>query len=795
MPLFCDDFAPSMAKPGEEGGVMASVSGGEDVWIPSVCGMCPDQCGILVRRVDGIVTKIEGNPQSPLGRGRLCARGLAGMQLLYDPHRLDQPLKRGNPEKGIGVDPRWQPMSWDEALGTIVERLKRVRAEDPRRLVLCGTPVSPRPLAFAQRVFMPAFGSPNAFICDEHMPARTLYPDPDFCEYALVFGADCVSGAIAGRMADARVRGMRLVAVEPFLSPAAEKADEWLPIRPGSEGALACAMLNLLLNEYRLFDAEHVRRRTDGPYLVRPDGAYARDGASGKPLVWDGATGRPRPFDDEGAGPAIEGTYEVEGEECRPVFNLLREAVRQWTPEAAAEATTIPVETIRRVAREFGEAARIGSTVSIDGHELPLRPAAAVAGRDSASPAAWAITLLNEVVGASDVPGGLLGCSPVSFGYPPTGLPRWAPGTDSDGLLQAEPCHEPGSPPSGWPVASEPRPEVLIDCGSNLLMSVADPERCLEALKDCFVISFGLFSDETAEALADIVLPDACYLGRLDLPSHGSTPGLGDWACQFRQPAVPPQFERRSFSEVLLDIGQRLGLADAMNAGTNDLYGLRPPHALNPEQRYSWEEMADRICQNWFGPEHGLAWFRQNGVLTWPKRLEEAYCRSFDSLRTGSFDQGRVPLHPERLPRLGEGVQRSPQIGFDLQAVSYRVPWHTAPHACENPWLDEASQSEPYSYFICLNPRTAAARGIADGDAIWVESTAGRRVQGRARLTEGVHPEAVAIAGNGGHWARGMPVARGQGAFFNALRSFDREDAEQAFFTIDGDARVRAYKE
>jgi anaerobic selenocysteine-containing dehydrogenase len=328
---------------------------------------------------------------------------------------------------------------------------------------------------------------------------------------------------------------------------------------------------------------------------------------------------------------------------------------------------------------------------------------------------------------------------------------------------------------------------VLIDCGSNLLMSVADPERCLEALKDCFVVSFSLFSDETAEALADIVLPDACYLERLDLPSHGSMPGLGDWACQLRQPAVAPPFQRRPSSEVLLEIGERLGLADAMNARTNDAYGLRPHYGLSPDGRCSWEEMADRICRGWFGPEHGLAWFRQNGVLTWPKRLEEAYCNP--------FGQTRVPLHPERLPRPGDDAQPSPQIGFDLQAVSYRVPWHAAAHTCENPWLDEVSQSEPYSYFICLNPRTAAARGIADGEPIWVESTAGRRVQGRARLSEGVHPEAVAIAANGGHWARGMPVACGQGAFFNALRSFDPEATEPASLNIDGAARVRVYKE
>ena len=186
---------------------------------------------------------------------------------------------------------------------------------------------------------------------------------------------------------------------------------------------------------------------------------------------------------------------------------------------------------------------------------------------------------------------------------------------------------------------------MLIDYGSNLLMSAAGPERCLEAFKDCFVVSVSLYSDETAEALADIVLPDACYLERLDLPSHGSPPGRGDWACQLGQPAVPPMFERRPFSEVLLEIGERLGIADAMNDRTNDLYGLHPPHALNPGERCSWEEMVDRICQGWFGPEHGLAWFRQNGVLAWPKRVEEAYPRP--------FGQGRVPLSYERAAPVG----------------------------------------------------------------------------------------------------------------------------------------------
>ncbi len=849
----------------------------DDVWVPSACGMCYNQCGILVHRVDGIVTKIEGNPRSPLSMGRLCPRGVAGIQLLYDPYRVNYPLKRTNAEKGIGVDPQWERITWDEAMDTIVERLKEVRAEDPRRLLFCGTVVSLAPLTFAVAAFMSAFGSPNSFISNghqcgnaEHMLARTLHasvttnPDVDHCDYLLIFGCQVGFGAyytfgtMAQKMADARVRGMKVVTVDPYMSPAAEKADEWLPIRPGSDGALACVLLNLLLNEYRLFDAEYLRHHTDGPYLVAPDGGYARHPASGKPLVWDTGAGQAFPFDEDAVSElALEGAYSVEGKECKPVFQLLKEQVAKWTPEAAAEVTTIPAETIRRIAREFGEAAQIGSTVTIEGKELPLRPAAAIYfkgahGHDNAWLTSLALELLNEVVGASNVPGGLIGCNPVSYGHPETGMPRWAPQPDGDGLLQSGLFvhNEPdgvvaGWPPPpqrpqlpnwrdfiGWPITScmtpyvmanpdqnpmDYRPDVLINYGSNLLMSVANPEVSLEAFKDCFVISFNLHCDETTEALADIVLPDASYLERLDpVPNwmrHHFPVGAGDWSYQIRQPAVQPLYERRHFCEVLLEIGERVGFSDGMNAMINFLYGLKPPYMLNPEQKYTWEEIGDTIYKGWFGPERGLQWFRENGVLNWPKRLEEAYWKPFTT--------ARAPLYYEWVPRFGERIRQIaeeagigdvdtsdfvplpdwrpcqaliPTEGYDLQAVYYRVPWHTFSQTYENPWLDEVSRGEAYSYFICINTRTADAKGIGDGDRIWVESTAGRRIKGRARLTEGVHPEVVAIANNGGHWARGMPIARDKGVFFNSLLTFDLKHTDLVSLTIDCDARVKVYK-
>ena len=529
----------------------------DDVWMPSACSLCYNQCGIKVHRKDGVVVKIEGNPESPLGMGRLCPKGLAGIMLLYDPHRLNVPLKRTNPVKGMHIDPQWVEITWDEALAIITEKLKKIREEDPRKLVLAGCVPSLSPLIFGMGIFMPAFGSSNVFVSNghqcgnaEHLLAATLHaalttnPDLEHCNYLLVFGSHCGTAAyyalttMAQRMADARARGMKLVVVDPMLNASAEKADEWLPIRPGTDGALALALLNVLLNELGIYDAEYLRAHTNAPYLIGLEGSYVRDRESAKPLVWDSEDGKAKAFDDPTIKEyALEGNFEVNGWHSRPAFALLKEHVRRYTPEMAERITTIQAATIRRIAREFGEAARVGSTITLDGKTLPYRPASVVYfkgahGHNHAWLTSLAIELLCEVVGASNVPGGLLGCNPVCYGHPDTGLPRWVPKADRDGLLlpglwfgasepgfsgMLYPPPEPRSPQwlhlqdlfptsltSHLPILTiqDPErfgipytPEVLINYGSNLLMSVGNPETTAEALKRLYVISFNLFLD------------------------------------------------------------------------------------------------------------------------------------------------------------------------------------------------------------------------------------------------------------------------------------------------------------
>ncbi|MBT4939342.1 MAG: molybdopterin-binding protein, partial [Rhodospirillaceae bacterium] len=107
----------------------------QDVWVPTSCSLCYGSCSIRAHRVDGVIVKIEGNPDSAVGQGRLCGKGISGLMTHYNPGRVKVPLRRTNPEKGLDVDPGWKEITWEEALDEICGHLKRVRDDDPRKLV------------------------------------------------------------------------------------------------------------------------------------------------------------------------------------------------------------------------------------------------------------------------------------------------------------------------------------------------------------------------------------------------------------------------------------------------------------------------------------------------------------------------------------------------------------------------------------------------------------------------------------------------------------------------------------
>jgi anaerobic selenocysteine-containing dehydrogenase len=847
----------------------------EDVWIPTVCASCFSFCPIKAHRVDGVIVKIEGNPDDPLTQGRICARGLSGINVLYDPNRLDYPVKRTNPVKGRGVDPKWQRITWEEALDTIVGKLHEVREDDPRKLV-ASFGVNGGPLSYTLEAFAVAYGTPNIFVggAGNHCASGKHFigglthaswvsqPDFNYCKYFLNFGVPVGTGAYYGvnttvrKMAEARTRGMKHVVLDPWMGMPAQSADEWVPIIPGTDAAVALAMVNLLLNDYGIFDREYLEHETNGPYLVGEDGHYIRS-ADGKPQMWDAGDDIPKPYDARFKRIALEVDETFDGRHYRSGFSVIKEHVKQYTPEMAAKISGVSEQTILRLAREFGTEARIGETIVVEGHELPYRPVALAyfkgpqAHRHSAL-TCTALELLSATVGVRSVPGSYVGINARSMGHPDTGFPKWSPSDGPDGLLVTGRWVVPPSQP--WPpvypvkpqdlglgqlippshgntpmlplVAQDPgkygidyKPRMQIIVATNFAMSLSDPDEVEGYFRDVFTVNFNLFLDETAE-LSDIVLPDASYLERLDINADWMANGCATdaWSYPLRQPVVEPVAERRSSSSVLLDLADRMGITPDINAVMNVSFGFREPYLLASDRTYSLEEVVDARYKSWFGEQFGLDYMREHGILAWPKKAEEVYWHSFIKTRipiyfehfltfretleaiqkeTGLFselDLADYQPYPDWRPCASHTEHRP---DFDLTAIYFRLPFESFTMTGDNGWLDEVAAIDTYANNISINTAAAARKGIANGDWIELESAAnGKVVRGKARLTQCLHPSVIAMSGHGGHWAKGLPLASkpGRGVNFNRLIKQDFEHMDTLSLNLDLCVKVRVTK-
>jgi len=861
---------------GAEMDATMKAEGKDDAWIPSSCSLCYSSCSIKVHRVDGTVVKIEGNPESAVGKGRLCGKGVSGIMTHYDPHRLDKPLRRTNPEKGIGVDPMWEEISWDEALDEVATRLKAVREDDPRKLFIMRT-TTVMTQHVPPFVFMSAFGTPNAsaaggglhcgngahLISGIMHSSWSILPDFQHCNYAVYFGAS--KGHAAGHAscsnmtmaADARARGMKMVVVDPFANQAGANSTEWVPIRVGTDAGLALAMANVLVNELEVYDAPYLKAKTNLPYLIGDDQRYIRDEETGKPLVWDSDANEACPFDATDAEEmALEGEYEVNGKACRPAFVLMKEHLKTYSVERGEEITTIPAENIRRIATEFAQEARIGSTIVIDGVAVPYRPVAAIAfrgsqGHKNSSYNMLAVDMLNHLVGAADVAGGCLGFNPACNGYPETGRLQYWPHPDPDGLMITGSWMGPHEPfPVGDPAPPERvglqnlfpmgmgsvfqastdqeemwqkfdldyRPEMMINLGANQIMSVGNKDAVEASLKKFkFMVSFDIFLTETSE-FADIVLPDCGYLettdSRSNFPFIFSLPaGLGEWCWPIRQEVVKPAGERRLFADVLLELGDRIGITPDMNASYNAWFDLQGENRLELDRKYTFAEISDLDLKDKFGPDKGLDYFKEHGLVKWDKTPEEVYWRAFTDVR--------VPLYWEWMPDIWEKTMAisSPKgldipkeyysplpdwlpcpshecehEDFDFIAFYYRDIVHTNSLTMENAWLDEAAQLDPYSYNIAINAGVGREKGLKSGDRVWVENEYGRKVEGKIHLTETMHPEGLGIGACAGHWAKEMPTAKGKGVFFNDLIELDWHHSSPSNLTLDLCVKVKVTK-
>lgn len=835
-------------------------------YVPGVCYGCYNHCGTKVLVKEKKIIDIIGDPKDPNSLGHLCAKGKARIMDLYDPNRVKTPLRRTNPEKGIEVDPQWEEISWEEAFDVIVKKLSKVRDDDPRKLIIASFDLDLYSIGAA---FGTAFGTPNYFwnradYCGggAHnawlLVNGTLNSEINFehCEYLILwgtqmgFGLDANANSTTLETAKARKRGMKLVVIDPVCTNAAAKADEWIPIKPGTDGALALGILNHLLNGLEVYDREFLRKYSNATYLIGEDGHYLRDKKTQKPLIWDKSDGQAKVYDDKTIKEAaIEGVYEINGKNYEPSLETFKNHVKKYNLDLVSEITTIPVATIKKLTEEIAKAAKIGSTIDIDGTSLPFRPFAInfKKGAGAHKGGMWtclSIHLIQVMLGAIEVPGGHMGVNSIG--------PFWGPRKGKDGLLECSqyiahyhkpfPASEVKKPEcldlrEIFPVAlftramypftiADPerygipyKPEILLHCRTNLMMNSHNAKMMEESLKKIpFMVSFCRQIDETSE-FADIILPDTHELERDDLfaindPYAWIVPGPGNWYWQTRRSIVEPAYEARNWGEVLFEMAARLGILRDMNRACNITIGeLEEPFKLDPEKKYTIREIAELQGKSVMGPEFHFDDFKEKRtVIQRKKNIEE----SFPSL----YHEGKIPIYFEYLIAAGDDVRKVTEfLKFDWDTsvykalpdfipcnvleesgeeyefiiTNYKFPFHTFSISGENPWIDEVSSYNPYTYRILMNREVANRKGIKDGDLIWVESDVAR-VKGLVKVTELIHPEVIGIGGTFGHWAKNKPISRGKGVNYNDLLapSFDKIDPLTG--QTDQCARVKVYK-
>ena len=838
-----------------------------------MCSMCMYLgCGTKVTVKDGVAVDVEGNSDYPVNRGTLCGRGNSALMHTYNPLRVKAPMKRTNPKKGLDEDPGWVEITWDEALDTVAAKFKEVRDNDPRELVyITGFAMKSYPMI---KPFPKIFGDCNVLesngpLCSIHYAALMILQgmpstavDTMRCNYFVNVGSTMGSnyGVASGgtrHLKRAHDRGMKRVVVDPRWSVEAGEG-EWVPIRPGGDYAFLLGWLHAMFYEIEKYDIPFLKDHTNASYLIAQDGFYLR-GASGKPQIWDASDGIAKDFDDPDLlDPALEGSYEIDGQTVKPAFVLVRESMKPFTPEWAEEKCTVPAETIRRIANDFVEAAGIGQTIEINGVTLPYRPAALQLNRGSLNHqngayADLAAKIITALIGGMDVPGGIQGCvrgagkpsadgtvNPIfeaavglskQFSYPPTSfdLHDYIPHRHSMPQLAYRVMLEPEK------YGFEIKPKAMFNCGANSITGSTDPFLVAESIaKIPFTATIAYHLDEVAQ-LSDILLPEH---------SHLETLLIGDWSgCTnrtvdedgavkthiLREP-IPQVYNTMHQVDIALEILKRMGLQKETNEYFNS-FGfttnapLSEGHKLDESTFYSYEEILDRSLKSAYGDDKGLDYLRENGWMELKRWTgEKIYNYSYFPGRAT-----RYPIYFHTQMESGQNLLRNLRehnitvMGWDLDTYEkfyspvlwwYDTVLDTAPEEYDlyafnykmvtslfrlgameqNAWLSEWSR-EYLPDYDAIQLNAATAESKGLRDGdIVVVESQWGKTQGRLKTTQTCHPQSVAIGGALGRLVSTIGKKQEGAVHFNRLMTGDFGTFDPITGGVETTVRVKIYK-
>ncbi|MCC7049582.1 MAG: molybdopterin oxidoreductase family protein [Alphaproteobacteria bacterium] len=450
----------------------------------TTCYMCACRCGIKVHLRDGAVRYIEGNPAHPVNKGVLCAKGSAGIMTHYAPSRLSKPLLRVGP-RGSG---EFREIEWEEALSTATRWLEPIRAGDPRKLAFFTGRDQSQALTgwWASQFGTPNYAAHGGF-CSVNMAAAGMYSiggsfwefgEPDFhdTKYFMMFGVaeDHASNPIKIGLGKLKARGAKFVSVNPVRTGYSAIADEWIGIKPGTDGLLIAALIHELLRADRV-DFDYLVRYTNAPWLVidapgtARDGLFARDDG-GHPLCWNSDGNAPANALLADVRPAIVGRRVLpDGSAAIPVFELIarRYLDQRYAPDSVTAEIGVSADTIRRLAAELAHAA-FEQQVVLDipwvdwagrrhdktvGRPVSFHAMRGISAHSNGFQTCRLLHILQMLLGAIDCPGGFRHKPP----YPKSAPPAVKPHGSAAHVSPGKPI--PG-PPLGFPMGPE---DLLVD--------------------------------------------------------------------------------------------------------------------------------------------------------------------------------------------------------------------------------------------------------------------------------------------------------------------------------------------
>ena len=716
-------------------------------WVATSCLNCPARCATRVRVVNGKAVKITGNPLSRVSDGKICPRAHIGLQVLYDPERIDTPLKRTNPKKGEGVDPRWAPITWDQALSEVTNRLKKLRENDePHKLLLMNglNTTCTEDMIFR---FAEAFGTPNLisgdgldceteksgnWMADGHY-APTAY-DLDHTNYILAFGADMLESSKPlsrflrkwGKFRREKPNRTKVVVINSRYSVTAAKGDEWIPIHPGTDGALAMAIAHVIISE-GLYDRTFIKGWTVG-------------------------------FDSYKSW-----------------------ALSQYAPKEVSKITGIEPETIQKIAREF---ARTQPALALRGKGAINQP--------DGSFTSYAIFCLNALVGSIDVPGGVI----YQESPPYNEMPPWVedeiakkgnarPSLDFRGSDKFPAARVVTNQIPESLLENVPYPvEVAIGFNSNFVMSSPGADRWDQALtKLPFYVHLSPFVSEMA-LYADLLLPATTFLEEWGY-DH-SPPGSGFAEVKIKQPAVSPRGSARPIIDVLFDI------AKGLKGSVAQSFANMGDHAegfvkFRTEKLIPWEDFLKKGV--WIGKDYEYK--KYDRIFHTPSKKFEFSSGNLRALLAKT--KREKGADSDFLPHYKEARFLGDKEKFPFILLPYQ-PLMAVENGSQNyPWAQEIflpMAGVGWDTLVEINSETGKKLKLKDGQAVWVESPF-KKIKAKIKFSEGVHPEVVAIPSGQGHTSYGK-WQKGIGANPNAIIGVDYDtlSGQAAFFNT----RVRVYR-